>query len=120
MRTVLIVDDSASVRAQVAEVLGAAGYLVVEAEDGLDALAKLAATQDVGLVVCDVNMPNLNGFDMIERMKADEKSIPVVMLTSEGQPALIARARKAGAKGWIVKPFKSELLVAAVRKLLSS
>lgn len=120
MKTILIVDDSPSVREEVAEVLSEAGYLVVEAEDGMDALAKLAVTADIGLVVSDINMPKLNGLEMIERIKSDglHPGLPVVMLTSEGQPALIARAKKAGAKGWIVKPFKRELLVAAIRKLL--
>jgi two-component system chemotaxis response regulator CheY len=72
------------------------------------------------MVICDVNMPLMNGLDMLEKLHADAKhaSVPVVMLTTEGQPALIDRAKKAGAKGWIVKPFKPDLMLAAVTKLL--
>jgi two-component system chemotaxis response regulator CheY len=120
MKTVLIVDDSPSVREQVADVLGGAGYRVVEAEDGLDALTKLANTPEVELVISDINMPQLNGLEMLERIRSEGRhtDVPVIMLTTEGQPALITRAKKSGAKAWIVKPFKPALLVAAVRKFL--
>jgi two-component system, chemotaxis family, chemotaxis protein CheY len=121
MKRILIVDDSPSVRQQVGIALTQAGYGVVEAVDGQDGLSK-AGTADVSLVICDVNMPRLNGIEMVEKMKADAKfkSLPVVMLTSEGQPTLIDRAKKAGALGWIIKPFKADLLLAAVKKLVGA
>jgi two-component system chemotaxis response regulator CheY len=122
MPTILIVDDSSTVRQQVAAALTAASFKIVEAVDGEDALAKIQSTPGIALVLCDVNMPRLNGLDMLERLRAlpSFASLPVLMLTTEGQPEYIARARALGAKGWLVKPFKPDLLVAAVRKLTSS
>lgn len=116
-KRVLVVDDSPTVRQQVGLALKLAGFDVVEAVDGLDGLAKLDAT--IRMMICDVNMPRMNGLEMLEKVKADAKfpGVPVVMLTTEGQPALIERAKKAGAKGWIIKPFKAEMLVAAVQRL---
>ena len=120
MKKILLVDDSPSVRQQVRLALSEAGYPVVEATDGLDGLAKLAATPDVGLIISDINMPRMNGLDMIEKVRTDAKhvTLPILMLTSEGQPALIDRGKKAGVKGWVVKPFKADMLLAAVKKLL--
>jgi two-component system, chemotaxis family, chemotaxis protein CheY len=120
MKKILVIDDSPSIRQQIAQALVPAGYVVVEAADGVDAIETLARTGDVWLVISDINMPRMNGLDLLERLKGDDRhrDLPVVMLTSEGQPAMIDRARKAGASGWIVKPFKPELLLAAVRRLL--
>lgn len=122
MKKILLVDDSPSVRQQVRLALTEAGYPVVEATDGLDGLSKLAATPDVGLIISDVNMPRMNGLDMVEKVKSDQKNsaLPVLMLTSEGQPALIERAKKAGVKGWVVKPFKAEMLISAIKQLLKN
>lgn len=121
MKRILVVDDSPSVREQVGQALTQGGFQMVEAADGLEGIDRLAAG-DVALVILDVNMPRMNGLEMLERVKQDpaHRALPVVMLTSEGQPALIERAKKAGAKGWIVKPFKAHLLVAAVNKLLAA
>lgn len=119
-KKVLIVDDSQTVRQQVSRALSGAGYHVVEAVDGIDGQDKL--TDSVDMVICDVNMPRMSGLEMLEAIKRDGKNanLPCVMLTTECQPQLIERAKKAGAKGWIIKPFKAELLVAAVTKLVAS
>ena len=116
---VIVVDDSMSVREQVATVLGAAGFEVVQALDGEDALPKIRATPPPALVISDVNMPRMNGIELLTAMKRDAAlaTIKFVMLTTEGQPTLIERAKQLGANGWIVKPFKPDLLVAAVKKL---
>ena len=92
---------------------------VVHATDGIKALEALKsdALQRPYFVLLDINMPRMNGIEMVEKIKASGRSVPIVMLTTEGQPELIQRARAAGAKGWIVKPFKPDLLVGAVTKL---
>jgi two-component system chemotaxis response regulator CheY len=115
--TVLVVDDSLMVRRQVATALTAAGFHIVEAVDGADALTKIDAHPDAALVVCDVNMPRMNGLELLEATRLRRPALPFMMLTTEGQPELIASARALGAKGWMVKPFKPDLLVAAARKL---
>jgi two-component system, chemotaxis family, chemotaxis protein CheY len=118
-KKILVVDDSATVRQQVGMALGQAGFEIVEAVDGMDGVEKVNSVADIALVICDVNMPRMNGLDMVEKVRAGQHnaSVPIVMLTTEGQPELVDRAKKAGAKGWIVKPFKAELLVAAAKKL---
>jgi two-component system chemotaxis response regulator CheY len=118
-KRVLVVDDSETVRQLVGVALQPGGYEIVEAVDGADGLSKLSTHGDISMVICDINMPRMNGLEMIEQLAQSKtiKKIPVVMLTTEGQPALIQRARQAGAKGWIVKPFKPDLLLAAVNKL---
>jgi two-component system chemotaxis response regulator CheY len=120
-KRVLVVDDSATIRQQVKTVLVEAGFEVAEAVDGADGIEKIEADKELALVICDINMPRKNGFDLLETVKADGKNpnLPIVMLTTEGQPGLIQRAKKGGAKGWIVKPFKPDLLIAAVKKLAS-
>ena len=115
---VLVVDDSASVRQQVGVALKQAGFSVSEAVDGVDGKKKIEAG-GIQCVVCDVNMPNKNGIEMVEEVKKDSrfKSLPIVMLTTEGAKDLIAKAKAAGASGWIVKPFNAAALVSAVKKL---
>jgi two-component system, chemotaxis family, chemotaxis protein CheY len=118
-KTVLVVDDSSTVRQQVSLTLAEAGYDVTEAVDGIEALAAVRA-QPPALVLCDVNMPRMTGLEFLETLKGDEPGppLPVVMLTSGGMPELISRAKRAGARGWIVKPFRPNLLVAAVKRLV--
>jgi two-component system chemotaxis response regulator CheY len=119
MKKVLIVDDSATVRQQVRAALGMAEFDVVEASDGTEGAEMINRLTDLAAVICDVNMPRMNGLEMLETVKKDPKNtaLPIVMLTTEGQHELVQRAKAAGAKGWIVKPFKPELLLAAIRKL---
>jgi two-component system, chemotaxis family, chemotaxis protein CheY len=118
-KRVLVVDDSQSIRQHVGATLVAGGFEVVEAVDGVDALEQLTIDLEVALVICDVNMPRLNGLELLEKLQASGKldRLLVVMLTTEGQPAMMQRAKQAGAKGWIVKPFKPPLLLAAIQKL---
>ncbi|WP_437968819.1 response regulator [Sorangium sp. So ce260] len=119
-KKILLVEDSNTVRQQVGILLSAAGYSTVEADNGRDAVAAVAAQKgDLAMIIADVNMPVMNGIDMIQslRDKGLASDIPILMLTTEGQPELIDKARKAGAKGWIIKPFKPDLLLAAVKKL---
>ena len=119
MKTILIVDDSATVRQQVGTALREAGFDVVEAVDGQEGAETIEKRTDISVVVCDVNMPRMTGIEMLERVKGAgaRADLPIVMLTTESQPALIQKAKGLGAKGWVVKPFKANLLVAAVQKL---
>jgi len=118
-KRVLIVDDSVTIRQQVRMALSQAGFDVIEAVDGEDGVAKIRADPQIAAVICDVNMPKKSGLELIEEIKAGgaNSGVPIVMLTTEGQPSLVQRAKLAGAKGWIVKPFKANLLVAAIQKL---
>jgi two-component system chemotaxis response regulator CheY len=118
-KKVIVIDDSRTVRQQVSTVLTEAGYEVIEASDGIEGAETISATKDVAMVICDVNMPRMNGIDMLTLLKKDPRhaNLIVLMLTTEGQPGPIARAKQAGARGWIVKPFETQLLLAAVRKL---
>jgi two-component system chemotaxis response regulator CheY len=120
MKRILVVDDSPSVRQQVGMALRQAGYAVEEATDGVEGISKLSSAPGIGLVITDVNMPRMNGLEMIEKVKGDKRnvSLPIIMLTSEGKAYLVDRGRKAGATAWIIKPFKADLLLAAIRKLL--
>jgi two-component system chemotaxis response regulator CheY len=118
--TIMIVDDSTMVRKQVARTLIGAGFTVVEALDGVDALAQLlTANPGPSLIVLDVNMPNMGGIELLQSLRGRPNFVipPVVMLTTEGEPRLMQEAKALGAKGWIVKPFRPELLIAAVQKL---
>lgn len=118
--TILIVDDSATIRQQVAAALSPNGFTVVEASDGRDGLETINGG-GIDCVICDVNMPIMNGIEMVEAAKKDPNNaqLPIIMLTTEGAKELIQQAKSAGASGWLVKPFKPELLLAAARKLTS-
>ncbi len=122
MKKVLVVDDSPTVRQQVARALMDSGFEVVEAGDGIEGITRIEADDAIAMVILDINMPRMNGLEMLDKIKTTERSskLPVVMLTSEGQRSMIERAKQAGAKGWIVKPFKPELLLGAVRKLMAA
>jgi two-component system chemotaxis response regulator CheY len=118
-KTIMIIDDSISLRQVVSIALGNAGYEVIEACDGKDALAKLTG-QKVHLMVCDVNMPNLDGIGFLKavRLHPTYKFSPVIMLTTEAGEAMKKEGQAAGARAWVVKPFKPEQLVMAVSKLI--
>jgi two-component system chemotaxis response regulator CheY len=120
-KRILVVDDSATVRQQISQALEQADYAVVEAEDGAEGLRKAEATSDLHMVVCDVNMPVMDGLGMLAGLqeKGLVSRVPVVMLTSEVQPTLMARAKRLGAKAWVVKPVRPDALVATVNKLLA-
>jgi two-component system, chemotaxis family, chemotaxis protein CheY len=115
-KKVLVVDDSAVVRHQVASALTEAGFIVIEAVDGMDGAEKIATTFDLALVISDMNMPRMNGIAMLEAVK-QRGELPIIMLTTESDPQLVARGTEAGARGWIIKPFKADLLVAAAQRL---
>ncbi len=119
MKQVLTVDDSPSVRQMVSFTLRQAGYGVVEAVDGRDGLEK-ARLQKFDLIVTDLNMPNLDGIGMITgaRQLPGYGFTPILMLTTESQAEKKDAGRKAGATGWIVKPFQAEQLVGVVQKLV--
>ena len=118
-KTVMIVDDSASLRQVVNIALSGAGYKVVEACDGKDALSKLNGDR-VHLVISDVNMPNMDGITFVKEMKklSNYKFTPVIMLTTESQESKKAEGQAAGAKAWVVKPFQPQTMLAAVSKLI--
>jgi two-component system, chemotaxis family, chemotaxis protein CheY len=116
--TILAVDDSATTRQMVTFTLKAAGYDVIEAKDGRDAMGKL--DQIPTMVITDLNMPTLDGIGLIKELRAHPKAkyVPIVVLTTESDAAKKQAARSAGATAWIVKPFRPEQLVAVVQKVL--
>jgi len=117
-KIILTVDDSVSMRQMINFTLSDAGYTVVEAVDGKDALAKL--TNAVSLVITDLNMPNLDGIGLIRKVRASPalKGIPIIMLTSESQASRKLEGKAAGATGWIVKPFTRQQMLAVVKKVI--
>lgn len=118
-KTIMIVDDSASLRQVVCIALRGAGYDAIEARDGQDALNKLTG-QKVHLIVSDVNMPNMDGISFVKAVKAlpAYRFTPIVMLTTESQAEKKAQAQAAGAKAWVLKPFNPTQLLAVVQKLV--
>jgi two-component system chemotaxis response regulator CheY len=118
-KMIMTADDSASVRQMVGFTLKGAGYEVVEAVDGKDALMKLG-NQKVDMLITDLNMPNLDGIGLIKGARAlpTSKFIPIIMLTTESQDSKKQEGKAAGASGWIVKPFKPEQLLAVVKKVI--
>lgn len=121
-KTILIVDDSSSLRTLVRLALTRAGYDVLEAGDGLEALTALERAARVHLVVCDVNMPRMDGISFVTQVKQhpQHRFIPVVMLTTEDEHTARERGRQAGAKAWMVKPFNPPQLLDAVSKLVQA
>jgi two-component system chemotaxis response regulator CheY len=118
-KTILIVDDSASVRQVVKIAITGAGYDVIEGVDGKDALSKLKG-QKVHLIISDVNMPNMDGITFVKEVKKMDayKFTPIIMLTTESQEGKKQEGQAAGAKAWVVKPFQPAQMLAAVSKLI--
>ncbi|BBQ52030.1 response regulator [Aeromonas jandaei] len=118
-KTILIVDDSATIRQVVGMTLKGAGYEVMEACDGKDALKKLDGKK-INLIISDVNMPNMDGITFVKEAKklASYKFTPVIMLTTESQDSKKQEGQAAGAKAWVVKPFQPEQMLSAVSKLI--
>jgi len=119
-KTILIVDDSTSLRTVVKIALERAGYLVLEAGDGKQALAALEKAGKVHLIISDVNMPNMDGITFVKQVKQlpNYKFTPIIMLTTESQEGKKQEGQAAGAKAWVVKPFKPEQMLNAVSKLV--
>lgn len=119
-RTILTVDDSTTVRQMVSFTLKSAGYEVLEAKDGQDALTKLNQPISLSIVVTDLNMPVMDGIELIQQLRVHPtyKYVPIVVLTTESEPGKKQAARSAGATAWIVKPFRPEQLVSVIQKVL--
>jgi two-component system, chemotaxis family, chemotaxis protein CheY len=117
LKTVLVIDDSETIRQNVASALEQAGFAVLTARDGVDGLESIQRDAP-SMVILDVNMPRMNGIELLESLDVRSSGLPVVLLTTEVQPTLMTRARKAGARGWMVKPVNIEQLIETVRKLM--
>ena len=118
-KTILAVDDSASIRQMVSFTLKSAGYEVVEAVDGQDGLDK-AKSRSINLVLTDQNMPRMDGLNLIRTLRAlpQYAATPILMLTTESSDAMKSQGRAAGATGWLVKPFDPQKLIEVVRKVI--
>ena len=118
-KTVLTVDDSASIRQMVSFTLKSAGYEVVEAVDGMDGLEK-AKGKSFNLVLTDQNMPRMNGLSLIKSLRGmpGYRTVPILMLTTESSDTMKSQGRAAGATGWLVKPFDPQKLIEVVKKVI--
>ncbi|EDY83587.1 hypothetical protein VDG1235_3214 [Verrucomicrobiia bacterium DG1235] len=119
MKRILTVDDAATMRKMVGFTLKSAGHQVLEAADGIEAFDTVQRNQ-VDLVITDVNMPRMDGIELTRRLRTlpAYRSVPIVLLTTESDPAKKSAGRAAGATGWIVKPFSQDQLLAVVSKVL--
>jgi CheY-like chemotaxis protein len=120
MAKILVVDDAETQRFQLKKDLEAAGYSVVEAHDGLDGLKVIENNPDILLVICDVNMPVMDGITMCSKVKETGKlpGIPIFMLTTEASAELKQTAKQFGVRAWITKPFVAVKLIEAVGKVV--
>lgn len=121
MAQILVVDDSSTVRNEVGDFLKKNGLNVALAVDGRDGLAKLKADSSIKLVVSDVNMPNMDGLTMAEKIRSElgNTNVNIIMLTTENSPLMKERGKAAGIKGWIVKPFNGDAVLATFKKLVA-
>jgi len=120
MKKIMTIDDSPSLRQMVVLTLEGAGYKVVEACDGRDAVAKLSGREEYDLFLTDLNMPGMDGIELTRKLRSmpEYRFVPIVLLTTESQPEKKAQGKAAGATGWIVKPFQPNDLLAVVKKVL--
>jgi two-component system, chemotaxis family, chemotaxis protein CheY len=120
MKKILVVDDSQSIRNEVSEALAPAGYCIVEAANSTEVFAQLSVHADVKMILLDVNMPGMSGLDVLEHLqrKNPTHNYAVLMLTTEAERTLVDRAKRAGAKGWLLKPVKPELLRSAAARFV--
>jgi len=118
-KTILTVDDSRTMRDMLKLALGAAGHTVIQADDGVNGIEALQNAGPVDVIITDINMPRMDGFGFIDHVRRDPRNrvIPILVLTTESEPAKKQRARDAGATGWIVKPFDPQKLLDAVRRV---
>lgn len=121
MAKILVVDDSEIIRFQLSTDLTQDGHEVIEAHDGLHGLQMLKDNKDVKLIVCDVNMPEMDGITMCENVSKDEElnKIPIVMLTTQNSPELKAKGKSFGVIAWVTKPYKSASLLGGINKILA-
>ncbi len=119
-KTIVVVDDSESIRELLKFNLESEGYTVLTGNDGADALKWFDGSHTIDLLLTDLHMPNMNGLDLIRevRKKPEYKYIPILFLTTETRPEIKKEAKEAGATGWITKPFDKERLFAVLRKVL--
>jgi two-component system chemotaxis response regulator CheY len=118
VKKILVVDDSETIRQRVSGALETAGFTTITAKDGIEGLVSIQQ-ESPSMVILDVNMPRMNGLDMLDNLDLKTSGLPVLLLTTEVQPSLMARAKKAGARGWMVKPVNLEQLVETVRKVIA-
>lgn len=121
MTKILVVDDSEVIRVQLNTDLSGAGYEVIEAYDGLNGLKVVAEHTDIALIISDVNMPEMDGLTMCEKLheKADFNHIPIIMLTTQTSPEMKARSKGNGVIAWVTKPYKVKTLLGGINKILS-
>lgn len=121
MAKIMVVDDSEVIRFQLSTDLTKEGHEVVEAHDGLHGLQVLQENKDVKVIICDVNMPEMDGLTMCENISKDEEvnKIPIVMLTTQNSPELKAKGKSLGVIAWVTKPYKPAALLGGINKILS-
>ena len=120
MSDVLVVDDSQAIRSEVSSFLSSQGIDVTTAVDGVDGLSKIKSDRGIKLVICDVNMPRMDGLTMVEKVRGElgNSTLPIIMLTTESDPQMKARGKAAGVKGWIIKPFNGPGSINAIKSLI--
>ncbi|QLC74251.1 response regulator [Pseudomonas sp. LPB0260] len=121
MAQILVVDDSAAIRNEVTAFLKSHNFSVETAVDGKDGLTKLKGNRDIKLIISDVNMPNMDGLTMAEKVRSElgNQTVNIIMLTTENDPNMKTRGKAAGVKGWIVKPFNGANAIGAIQKLVA-